>query len=132
MNAGKSTCLFYLLIAMLRRGQPVVYARQFSTNLLLFTSEFSALVSPEYIRARTTPDEVPLVILYDAMAGPINTCLLDEDHLNLIVLATSPQKANFRSWVNSGNGGHVGHITVEHFTREQVKWLEYVKAFMSL
>jgi hypothetical protein len=117
--AGKSTSLVYLLIAMLRRKQPVLYVYDSVDQAIIFTEKFCGVVSKKYV-ARLGTHTSPLVILYDAMANEIPTEWYGAMRPNLhLVLATSPSISRFRHWIKSG----VHCLTVEPFSKAEVTCL---------
>jgi hypothetical protein len=111
--AGKSTSLLYLLIAMLRRKQPVVYVKSKRTNMILFTEKGPASVSEAFVNSLCLLESA-LVILYDATAREIPIEWWGNQYVNFhMVLATSPQVTCFKHWIKNG----VNCLTVEPFSR---------------
>jgi hypothetical protein len=107
---------------MIRRGQPVVWVTGSMDRMLLFADNTVACISLQFIYNRLLDlSDSPLVILHDALAGPVHPDAWgNEFRNNYVVVATSHEVEKFSAWIDTG----VDCITMDLFTKDEVRWLE--------
>jgi hypothetical protein len=112
---------------MLRRKQKVVFISRLD-KIILFAHGRYYHVDKEVLAERRL-NNPRLVILYDAVAGPIpdelrGDSMFGTERPNYIVLATSPRIARFMDWMKLNTKS----MTMNYFSRDEVAWLKYVQA----
>jgi hypothetical protein len=94
--------------------------------MVLFDRNRLQKVNIWWFGGRTRKDP-PVVILYDAQAGPIPAELWATDRRrHYLVLAASAPISVFKKWMKTCR---IDFMTMDFFSRDELAWLQYVQGF---